>query len=183
MRGLPYGRDHHPEAYDLVGRLLPASDAVVVEVGSRTGIWTCRILDRYRDRVRAVFCVDPFARPAADFKWWTATLRGYAFVKAFPLVGLSLWWARFFPLPIDVLFVDADHMGDAPLLDARAWTPKVRVGGAAIFHDHHMRPVRDAVEATFHGRCSVGALGPTRKGVAAVSAWAIKVSDDEWRAE
>lgn len=45
-------------------------------------------------------------------------------------------WSEWKGGPIDLLFIDADHMLPGVRLDVEGWTPLVKVGGYAVFHDY-----------------------------------------------
>lgn len=38
--------------------------------------------------------------------------------------------------PIDLLLIDADHLYDGVMKDISGWTPLVKIGGYALFHDY-----------------------------------------------
>jgi hypothetical protein len=56
------------------------------------------------------------------------------------LKGLSHEIARTFDLPIDFLFIDADHSYEAVKADWNAWFPKVRQNGYIALHDSKQAP-------------------------------------------
>ena len=56
------------------------------------------------------------------------------------LKGLSHEIAPMFDLPIDFLFIDADHSYDAVKADWNAWFPKVRKNGHIALHDSKPAP-------------------------------------------
>jgi hypothetical protein len=53
-----------------------------------------------------------------------------------PIVGQTTDVARYFPHPIGLLFIDADHLYEAVKADFGAWAPKVVSGGIVAFHDY-----------------------------------------------
>jgi len=92
-----------------------------------------------RNTTGAVFSVDPFYRGrlgicftecVARLHRWRAGVRNLSFVK-----GLSLEIGPTFLLPIDFLFIDADHSYEAAKADWNEWFPKVRKKGYIALHD------------------------------------------------
>jgi len=45
-------------------------------------------------------------------------------------------WAKWADGPIDLLFIDADHDLPGVRIDTEKWTPLIKVGGYALFHDY-----------------------------------------------
>jgi len=56
--------------------------------------------------------------------------------RAVLLQGLSVEHAAKWTLPIDMLFIDADHSYEGVKLDFDSWYPFVRKGGIIAFHDY-----------------------------------------------
>jgi predicted O-methyltransferase YrrM len=86
-----------------------------------------------------VYSVDPFycgrlgvcyTEYVARVHRWRNGVRNLVFLK-----GLSHEISRAFNLPIDFLFIDADHSYEAVKADWNEWFPKVRKGGHIALHD------------------------------------------------
>ncbi|MGV1010045.1 MAG: class I SAM-dependent methyltransferase [Dermatophilaceae bacterium] len=52
-----------------------------------------------------------------------------------PLVGRSVDVARWWRMPVELVFVDGGHTDEHARNDYRGWVPWVRVGGALVIHD------------------------------------------------
>lgn len=52
-----------------------------------------------------------------------------------PLVGRSVDIARWWRMPVELVFVDGGHTDEHAQNDYRGWAPWVRVGGALVIHD------------------------------------------------
>lgn len=132
----------------------------VVEIGSWVGVGTCYLAAGLRaaggGRVYAVdtfkgTTLDPKSQPA-----WAASVAKMggstlpllrAHVRRFGLEGLvtpiespsAAAAAGYDGPPIDLLYVDGDHVYEAVRADFEAWWPKVRPGGLVMFHDYDER--------------------------------------------
>lgn len=86
-----------------------------------------------------VYSIDPFFRGRLGicYSEWVAKLnrRRNGTQNLIYLKGLSEKVSREFDLPIDFLFIDADHSYDAVRLDWKQWFPKVKHGGYIALHD------------------------------------------------
>ena len=86
-----------------------------------------------------VYSIDPFfpGRLGICYSEWVARLnrRRNGVRNLFFLKGLSEEIAPEFHLPIDFLFIDADHSYEAVKADWNGWFPKVRKGGYIALHD------------------------------------------------
>jgi hypothetical protein len=86
-----------------------------------------------------VYSVDPFCSGRLGVCYSEYVARLHRWRKGAPnlifLKGLSLEIGRTFDVPIDFLFVDADHSYEAAKADWAAWFPKVRKGGYIALHD------------------------------------------------
>jgi predicted O-methyltransferase YrrM len=71
-----------------------------------------------------------------DLAEWAANLRKYHDSgRAIPYRMESDEAATKFWVPIDLLFIDADHYASSVLNDLKNWVPKVRPGGLVVGHD------------------------------------------------
>jgi len=86
-----------------------------------------------------VYSIDPFFRGrlgicytewVAKLNRWRNGARNLCYIQ-----GLSQEVAAGFDLPIDFLFVDADHSYEAVKMDWKEWFPKVKKGGYIALHD------------------------------------------------
>jgi len=141
--------------YGLISPHVP----IFVEIGVWAGSTT-------RHAVKAgckVFAVDTWKGSVSDFSGGDADRFGgdnilRAFCRnmgdnllrnAIPLRGTSQFWANVWPkdLPIDIVYIDADHEYLAVKHDIEYWTPLVRSGGIIAGHDYNTFPgVNRAVE-------------------------------------
>ena len=92
-----------------------------------------------RNAAGNVYSVDPFFRGRLGICYteWIARLnrRRNGVSNLFFLKGLSEEIGPEFHLPIDFLFIDADHSYEAVKADWNEWFPKVRKGGYVALHD------------------------------------------------
>ncbi|HUU84214.1 MAG TPA: class I SAM-dependent methyltransferase [Phycisphaerae bacterium] len=100
-----------------------------------------------------VFCVDHWLGNPCDslaplalqygqkraYETWCRNMGPRLYRSVFPLIGTSLQHAAVWPrdLPIDLLFLDADHTYEHVRQDIAAWSPLVRPGGIISGHDFH----------------------------------------------
>jgi predicted O-methyltransferase YrrM len=130
-------------------------DPVVVELGSFKGrssvVLAAGLLGKANARL---FCVDTFAQdedPDYQRRFYEALLRGErhdlfaTFLRNVrscgvvtvitPLRGFTFEHASNWRLPIDLLFIDANHEFPAVMRDFQQWSPFVKRGGVIAFHD------------------------------------------------
>ena len=128
------------------------SPATVVEVGSYVGLSAlCMAAAGH-----TVYCVDTFqgtVEDAQDELGQTArkmrqtlgdgivldtflkNTKDRLFKSIFPCVGESTLWAKRWPFPVDMVFIDANHSYDSCLADIHGWRPHVKPGGILCGHD------------------------------------------------
>jgi predicted O-methyltransferase YrrM len=86
-----------------------------------------------------VYSIDPFFRGRLGICYteWIAKLnrRRNGAQNLVYIRGLSQDVGRRFDLPIDFLFIDADHSYEAVKMDWKEWFPKVKKGGYIALHD------------------------------------------------
>lgn len=86
-----------------------------------------------------VYTVDPFYRGRIGVCYSEYVARVHRRRKGVQnlvfLKGLSLEISQSFDLPIDFLFIDADHSYEAVKADWNEWFPKVKKGGYIGLHD------------------------------------------------
>jgi predicted O-methyltransferase YrrM len=109
---------------------------IICEIGCYEGRTSVALA---RNTTGKVYSIDPFfrGRMGICYTEWVARLNRLR-SSAENLVymkGLSHEVARRFDLPIDFLFIDADHSYEAIKADWKAWRPKVKKGGYIALHD------------------------------------------------
>jgi predicted O-methyltransferase YrrM len=142
LRDLPQGWFHHgAEVLALVERHRPM---VTVELGSWRGASAIALARLVRQWRGEVFCVDTWMGTAADVPGGPLMLAECArsarlacvsgsirFINATTL-DAATWWT----LPVDFLYVDADHSYQSVRDDLAAWVPHVRAGGLIAGDDY-----------------------------------------------
>jgi predicted O-methyltransferase YrrM len=128
------------------------TNPTIVEIGSYLGASSALLAAAAEQRKGVVYCVDTWQNDAMsegqrdtyqEFLKNTAPYVDYIH----PLRGRSLEFAEEFVLPIDLLFIDADHSYEGCLADTKAWLSKVSRGGIVIFHDYkYFQGVRQVVD-------------------------------------
>jgi predicted O-methyltransferase YrrM len=92
-----------------------------------------------RNAAGNVYSIDPFFRGRLGicYSEWVARLNRWrnGVENLSYLRGLSQEVGRRFDLPIDFLFIDADHSYEAVKADWSLWFPKVKKGGYIALHD------------------------------------------------
>lgn len=123
----------------------PHHNPTAVEVG----VWTGNTTLRLAKLGFTVYAVDHWLGSPNDPTGHNATIHGqnklfntfcqnmgpYLFTKVFPLFGPSHLWAKAWPkhLPIQLLFIDANHDYLPCLQDIQLWSP--HVSGVIAGHD------------------------------------------------
>jgi predicted O-methyltransferase YrrM len=114
---------------------------VICEIGCYEGKTSVAFA---KNTTGSVYSVDPFlkGRLGISYGEWIARLhRKRESVKnLFLLRGFSKDIAPTFQLPIDFLFVDADHSYEAIKTDWNSWCSKVVEGGIVALHDTKIAP-------------------------------------------
>jgi predicted O-methyltransferase YrrM len=92
-----------------------------------------------RNTAGSVYSIDLFFRGRIGICYteWVAKLNRWrnGAQNLFYITGLSQDVGRRFELPIDFLFIDADHSYEGVKMDWREWFPKVTQGGYIALHD------------------------------------------------
>jgi len=176
--------------FRLARDLSPSENPVLVEIGSWKGKSSVMLAAGLAGKKNAkVYCIDSFAgdeNPIYQERYYKPLLEQHPcdLEKVFrtnisccglehvatPCKGFSFEWCARWKLPIDVLFIDANHEYDAVLRDFDNWSPFVKIGGAIAFHD-----VGDQYEGPRHvvsQRLKPPAFGPV--SIVNTLAWAIK---------
>jgi len=114
---------------------------VICEIGCYEGKTSVALA---RNTVGAVYSVDPFleGRLGIPYGEWIARLhrRRSDAENLFFLKGFSQDVAPTFRLPINFLFIDADHSYEAVKTDWNSWLPKLVEEGIVALHDSKIAP-------------------------------------------
>lgn len=134
--------------------------ACIVEIGAWVGVGTAYLSCGLRSGAGGhLYAVDTFTgttlNPQTQEGWQrtvtqmggSTLLRWHANLQAFgleelvtPLVRDSITAARQWSgLPIDLLFIDGDHVYEAVKQDYQSWAPYVKPEGLIVFHDYDER--------------------------------------------
>jgi predicted O-methyltransferase YrrM len=100
-------------------------DAVVIELGVRSGFSTAAFLAAVEQHGGHVYSVDtdPVHVPWSNHPQWS-------FVH-----GDDLWIADQLPDGVDVVFIDTSHTYQQTSAELEMYVPKVKVGGVVLLHD------------------------------------------------
>lgn len=122
----------------------------VVEIGS----WCGESAKIMADAGATVFCIDHWQGSEGDptkeavqrhgsdkiFKTFLANI-DFRFMRSiFIGRGDSLWWAKMWPFPVDMVYIDADHRYEAVIADIVSWRRHVKEGGILAGHDYGTFP-------------------------------------------
>jgi hypothetical protein len=171
--------DHDYEEFNLVTLTTPVEDHQAVfdlakmcceelpyqPVFVEIGVWAGSTTQYAVKAGCKCFAVDTWEGSHSDFSGMDAdrfggdnilrafckNMRADLFTNVFPLKGTSQFWANAWPkdLPIDFVYIDADHEYIEVKRDIEYWTPLVRKGGIIAGHDYNLFPgVNKAVEET-----------------------------------
>jgi hypothetical protein len=122
----------------------------VLEVGSWAGLSTLALaqpgvqvhcVDHWQgnpgDRLGEVAKRYP---PELAFQTFCRNMGWRLFKTVFPHRGSSLLYASIWPMPMDLIFIDARHEYEHVANDIHAWLPHVRAGGILCGHDYGVFP-------------------------------------------
>lgn len=124
--------------------IAPTPCTVIVELGTRYGRWAYRAAKQNPNT--HIYCVDCFTGTRRhdsgkvvmsgehEFFEWINNTKKYR-DRIHLLKKTTTDAATDFDLPIDILFIDADHTYDGLTADLKNWVPKVRTGGLIAGHD------------------------------------------------
>lgn len=124
--------------YDTLLTIPPSS--VVVEIGSYCGRSSSLIgmMAMQEEKGFEFYCVDNFITPWEGkdvHAIFETNMRG---IKHELMKMNSKRASHLFDDgEIDFLFVDGDHLYEGVMADIKRWLPKVKVGGAVLFHDYN----------------------------------------------
>lgn len=131
-------------------------NGVGVEVGVRNGDFSKPLLTHFRDL--DMMLVDPYLPYVDVHTVWSAEKQNE--VKESARKNLSKFGGRVrwvyetsvdaaytdeYSVPVDFVYIDAEHTYEALSADMKAWYPNVRQGGLLCGHDYSMTPVKKAV--------------------------------------
>jgi predicted O-methyltransferase YrrM len=166
------------ELFYLARRLTPANGPRVVELGSWQGKSSVILAGGLLGKKEArLYCVDPFGcdeNSEYQKKYYDPLVAGtmetgeqifssnlkksgVAHIVT-PLKGYSFEFADTWSVPIDLLFIDANHEYESVARDFQMWVRHVKRGGIVAFHDANgvwpgpTRVVEESLIATNFGR-------------------------------
>ena len=127
-------------------RKLTPKNAIIVEIGSYVGITAISLLGDDRK----IFCIDPWsdekyasAGGGEYNRGWLIVFSTFCqncgnnlFTNIFPIRCKSEEIAPYFNLPIDLIYVDGNHIYEAVVQDIKLWWPKIKIGGYMVFDDY-----------------------------------------------
>jgi predicted O-methyltransferase YrrM len=126
------------------------ADGHIVEVGSFRGRSTTLLAHTGRE----VTAIDPLCLGTVDADGYTITADDQAALAALVDRFDNLDWLRCEACdtrlykPIDLLYIDGNHQGDAPLNDFRHFQPLLERGSYVVFHDFGVRRAVSRAVAT-----------------------------------
>jgi predicted O-methyltransferase YrrM len=126
------------------------ADGHIVEVGSFRGRSTTLLAHTGRE----VTAIDPLCLGTVDADGYTITEDDRAALAALVDRFDNLDWLRCEACdtrlykPIDLLYIDGNHQGDAPLNDFRHFQPLLERGSYVVFHDFGVRRAVSRAVAT-----------------------------------
>lgn len=147
---------HGPEQLQFFRSVREATpdNAIIVEIGSYVGA----IGNQFIGGNRKVFCIDPWEEQVYSkddpqyaliedainnrgginniYETWLTNAGSDLFVNIFPIKGYSQNIAKFFNLPIDLLYLDGCHNYESVKRDIELWVPKVKNGGIIMGDDY-----------------------------------------------
>jgi predicted O-methyltransferase YrrM len=150
-----------------------AQPKVAVEIGS----WAGRTAIIIANHAKRTFCVDHWkgnvywkkCAPEDAFKTFAKNMGERFLTTVFPCVGNSLDWAAVWSVPIDFLYIDADHSYEGCKADIMAWAPHVVKGGVIAGHDY---TDHDEFPNKFPGvAMAVDEIYPNRNVIPGSSVW------------
>ncbi len=107
----------------------------IVELGTYAGGTTIAMSRVVEDNAK-IYTVDCFAINGSEIREKViANLKHYENIELLEMTTNQA--AEQFNLPIDFLFMDADHQDDSILNDCKKWLPKLRSGGIVVFDDYN----------------------------------------------
>lgn len=107
---------------------------VIVELGTYAGGTTIHMSKIVGDKAQ-IWTVDIFAINRSHIR--EETIENLKKYKNINLLEMTTQQAAYdFNLPVDFLFIDADHQDDSILKDCSSWLPKLRSGGIVVFDDY-----------------------------------------------
>ena len=132
------------------------AQGVIVELGSFKGKSTCFLAAGSREGNQTpIYAVDAWELGPKDTPLHYADkITRITFDKQTqpykdlirPIQGFSQEVGKTWDKPIGLLYIDAVHEYEAVIGDYNAWSPHIVKGGFLIFHDRHLRGVRQAIE-------------------------------------
>jgi hypothetical protein len=131
-----------------LGSLVP-DNAIIVEIGTFRGTGTIAMAlgARKNNKNFTVYDIDIWMRgigTCGPLYYGVQTFKDYInnlmrfnlMTQVIPIMAFSSEAYAFWKLPIDLLFIDADHKYAPVHYDATRWGGRVKIGGRIAFHDY-----------------------------------------------
>lgn len=116
-------------------------NSTIVELGSFCGCSSYVLGYAAKNSKSDLFCIDKFlqgfdGQPIVDaYSEWNRVMRPvHSDVKL--LKTDTHFASKTLNIPVDFLFIDADHSYEGVKQDLEDWLPKVKSGGKVFFHDY-----------------------------------------------
>ena len=116
---------------NLIETFVQIDDPLIINIGAGVGTSTIAALEVRPEAF--IFSVDN--KPALE-EGQNLYLCGIQPSKALRILADSAVAGRFFPLMVDLVFVDGEHTQEQIYGDILVWIAKVKLGGLMLFHDY-----------------------------------------------
>jgi predicted O-methyltransferase YrrM len=132
---------HYAEAITLYS-VATSLSGWMVEVGSWQGRSAAVLCAAAKRTGASVICIDSFVRPPGVGYQQSSREKLEANLAKLGLRANAIYSepsqlvVSTLELPLDLVFIDADHREEAVYYDACAWSARVKAGGYIIFHDY-----------------------------------------------
>lgn len=134
---------------------------VAVEVGTRRGGFAAGLMENTENT--KIFCIDTWGGRSGrgDLASWFSRMEKWAFRRAFPMHGASMFWGGLFPYKFDLVFIDAASNPVDLKRDYNTWWNLLSAGGLLIGQHYNHKDVRITANEVFVDVETKG-LGPRR---------------------
>jgi len=136
-----------------VARMLPR-EPICINIGAGTGTSGCAILEVRPDAF--VFSIDKKPEPRERESLQEL---GFETSRCLRILSDSARAGEFWPIPVDLVFVDGGHTVAQATADTLSWRPRIKKGGYMLFHDYKHRNLPNltpAIDALMEGYERVG---------------------------
>lgn len=136
-------------------------NSVIMAIGVWTGKSTIAMAEAAKEKSHRVYAVDHFLGSPSDETYEMSMERDIAaeFQSNIDKFGLGHWivtmrWdaselSSTWSVPLDMVFIDADHEYKSVVNDIYGWARHVKVGGIIALHDFDLPGVQQAVSEVF----------------------------------